>query len=161
MKLVFIIEIVILFLGIITAILWVRDPSGDYYEPIAYILGVIGLVIELIRRKIRKPKSLSVHANDVTWFEIERRFPVLIAEMKEDFANPENINVRKFFIKSSKTSVNKSEHCFEYHTDVHPNLTAAISYFEDLGLIQDITPGNCPLYILKENFVDYLQSKNA
>lgn len=161
LKLIFIIEIIIWILCLITAVLWVREPSVDYYEPITYVLGVIGLGIELTRRNTGKPKNLSYPADDVAWYEIERRFPVLIAEMKEDFANPENINVRKFFIKSSKTSVNRSEHCFEYHTDVHPDLTAAISYFEDLGLIRDITSGNCPMYILKEHFVDYLQSKNA
>ena len=161
MKSVFIIEIIIWFLCLITAVLWVSEPSADYYEPITYVLGVIGLGIELVRRNFGKPKSLSDHPDDVEWYEIERRFPVLIAEMKEDFANPENINIREFFIKSSTTTVNRSEPCLEYHTDVHPDLKAAISYFEDLDLIRDITPGNCPMYLLKERFVDYLQSKKA
>ncbi|WP_217522117.1 hypothetical protein, partial [Vibrio metschnikovii] len=91
------------------------------------------------------------------WQEIESKFPHLIKEMKNDFSSPKNHGVRKFFVKSKGTTVNSTEPSFEYHTDVHLDLSAAILYLEDLGLIEDITPGNCPMYRFKERFVDYLK----
>ncbi|GHF97274.1 hypothetical protein [Thalassotalea marina] len=91
------------------------------------------------------------------WKELELKFPLLIQEMKDDFASAENHGVRKFFVKTKHTVVNRSEPSFEYHTDVHSDLSAAMLYLEDLGLIEDITPANCPMYRFKERFVDYLK----
>ena len=91
------------------------------------------------------------------WKELESKFPYLIQEMKDDFSSPENHGVRKFFVKSKGTLVSRSEPGFEYHTDVHLDLSAAMLYLEDLDLIEDITTGNCPMYRFKERFVDYLK----
>jgi hypothetical protein len=95
---------------------------------------------------------------DRKWAELEKRFPNVIAEMKEDVKKPEFSSVRKFFVKSSRTIVNLSENSFEYHTDVHSELTAAIAHLEELGYIVDITPGNCPMYRMTEQFVDKLRN---
>lgn len=91
------------------------------------------------------------------WAEIENRFPAIIEEMKEDAKNPEFQNVREFFVKSSRTTVSRNEPCFEYHTDVHSDIGAAIRYLEELGYIEDITPGNCPMYRMREHFIDQLR----
>ena len=79
--------------------------------------------------------------------------------MVEDFKDPKNTDVRQFFVKSSKSSVNAIEKSFEYHTDIHTNISAAMHHLEDVGYIEDITPGNCPMYRMYEHFVDRL--KNA
>ena len=107
------------------------------------------------KRRNNEAKSES----DRQWEEICSRFPNVIDEMRKDARNEEFSVVRKFFVKSSKTTVNMSEPHLEYYTDVHPDLDAAISHLEDMRYIEDITPGNCPMYRMYEHFVDRL--KNA
>lgn len=94
---------------------------------------------------------------ETEWRDARQRFPKIIAEMIADVRKSENANVRRFFIKSSKTTVNIDKDHFEYHTDVHADLDAAINHLERLGYIEDITSGNCPKYRMREHFVDLLQ----
>ena len=94
---------------------------------------------------------------DEEWKDLERRFPKIIAEMKDDVRKPENVSVRRFFVKSSKTIVNTSERSFSYFTDTHSDINAAVAHLIELGYIEDITPGNCPLYRMKEHFIDRLR----
>lgn len=96
-------------------------------------------------------------AQRAQWKEVERRFPAIITEMKEDARNSKLQSVREFFVKSSRTTINRDEPCFEYHTDVHTDIGAAVRYLEELGYIEDITPGNCPMYRMREHFVDLLR----
>ena len=107
---------------------------------------------------IRRSKE-NTTLEDEQWDNLMSRFPVLIQEMIEDVKNPDFIGARNFFITESDSIINKAEPAFEYHTDVHPELNAAILYLEDIGYIQDITPGNCPMYRFFEHFYERL--KNA
>jgi len=104
----------------------------------------------------RRRKELASEA-DEEWADLKRRFPKVIAEMKEDAKNPDSVSVRNFFVKSSRTTVNRSEPAFEYHTDVHSDLNAAIAHLEEVGYIVDVTPGNCPMYRMREQFIDKLR----
>lgn len=91
------------------------------------------------------------------WKDIERRFSAVISEMRADFSGPEGKHVRTFFVKASNTTIGFiSEPCFEYHTDKHPEITAAVSHLARHGFITDITPGNCPMYRVHEHLVDRL-----
>ena len=95
------------------------------------------------------------------WQDIEQRFPAVIAEMRSDFSSQENRHVRVFFVKESNTMLGfVSEPCFEYHTDKHPDLRAAVVLLEQHGFITDITPGNCPMYRVHEKLVDALLRPN-
>lgn len=96
--------------------------------------------------------------HDELWVDLARRFPQVIANMKADVQKPDSLTTREFLVKSSGTQVNRSAPCFEYHTDVHSDLGAAISYLQELGFIEDITPGNCPMYRMREHFVDRLRN---
>lgn len=98
--------------------------------------------------------------DDELWADLASRFPKVIAEMQEDVQKSNCLTTREFFVKSSGShfTVNRSEPCFEYHTDVHSDLGAAISYLQELGFIEDITPGNCPMYRMREHFVDKLRN---
>ncbi|MCA9233383.1 MAG: DUF456 domain-containing protein [Planctomycetales bacterium] len=97
-------------------------------------------------------------AKDDEWAEICRRFPAVIEEMKKDVQSPEAANIREFFLKTASTTLNAPEPHFEYYTDVHPELPAAAKYLEDLGYIEDVTPGNCPMYRMREVLVDRLRN---
>lgn len=93
------------------------------------------------------------------WQDIEGRFPTVIAEMRADFSPEDNRHVRAFFVKTSRSSLGfVSEPAFEYHTDKHPDLRAAIAYLEQHGFITDITPGKFPMYRVQEKLVDALLS---
>lgn len=99
--------------------------------------------------------------DDERWADLASRFPKVIAEMKADVQRPHSLSTREFFVKSSVThfAANPSAPCFEYHTDVHSDLGAAISYLKELGFIEDITTGNCPMYRMREHFVDRLRNE--
>ena len=105
------------------------------------------------KRLAREASSESLRA----WHDLERRFPNVIAEMRKDANNPEMAAVRQFFVKTSRSSVNAAGPCFEYHTDVHPDLDAAIAQLERLSYVEDITPGNCPMYRMREELIDMLR----
>ena len=91
------------------------------------------------------------------WRDIETRFPDIVAEMRADFSSPEGQGVRAFFVKESNTLIAfTSEPCFEYHTDKHPNLRAAVLLLAHQGFISDMTPGNTPMYRVHESLVDQL-----
>lgn len=104
----------------------------------------------------RRAKELSSVQNK-KWVDLEVRFPNVIREMKKDVKNPVFLSVREFFVKSSRYTVNRSEPFFEYHTDIHSDISAAVQYLVELGYVVDITPGNCPMYRMKEHFIDQLR----
>lgn len=95
------------------------------------------------------------------WRDAERRFPAAISEMRDAFADPGSKGIRAFFVKDSRTTIGfTSEPCFEFHTDKCSDLQAAVLHLERLGLISDITPGNCPMYRVHEELVDWLMRPN-
>lgn len=95
------------------------------------------------------------------WQGIERRFPAVIEEMRSDFSPQGNRHVRAFFVKESNTTLGfVPEPCFEYHTDTHPDLRAAVALLEQEGFITDITLGNCPMFRMHEKLVDALLRPN-
>ena len=104
-------------------------------------------------RRSREQKSRNL---DV-WANLEARFPQVIGEMKDDVNKPKCDSMRYLFVKSSKSTVNMASPAFEYHTDAHSDLQAAIDHLEELKYIEDVTRGNCPKYRMREHFVDKLR----
>jgi len=104
----------------------------------------------------RRSKESAIQL-DEKWEDLKRRFPKVIEEMTTDANNPEMKGVRRFFVKSRGTVLNNSEPSFVYLTNDHADISAALAYLVELGYIEDITPGNCPLYRMKEHFVDKLR----
>lgn len=150
-------EIVVVVFLFILGLAWAFYPERNI-EPFFAVTSLILICIEIFRRIKNTKKSETVGVND-SFNDLVNRFPKIIDEMKQDVANPENSHIRKFFVKSSKTIVNSSGSCFEYHTDKHNDIEAAIAFMCDLNFIEDITPSNCPMYRFKEDF--YLKLKNT
>lgn len=101
-------------------------------------------------------RSEAKKESDQIWLDLKSRFPEVIQEMADDVQREPH--VRNFFVKKSTVTVSASGPCFEYNTGKHMNLKAAIAHIEELGLVEDITPGNCPMYRIRENFYDLLQN---
>jgi len=95
---------------------------------------------------------------DKEWKDIEKRFPEIIAEMKVFAKDAKYSHIRNFFLHSSKTSVNSPNPAFSFYTDVFPDIFALTAHLEDLGYIVDITPGNTPMFRMKENLIDKLKN---
>lgn len=109
---------------------------------------------------VRRDKKLAKEQGKL-WRDIETRFPAVIADMRQAFTSPEGKNIRAFFVKDSKTMIGfLSEPCFEFHTDEHPDLNAAVLHLARNEFITDITPGNCPMYRVHEKLIDWLARPN-
>ncbi|MEN5347404.1 hypothetical protein ABE599_27135 [Achromobacter mucicolens] len=95
------------------------------------------------------------------WRDVEARFPEIIAEMRADFSSSEGRGVRAFFVKESNTLIAfTSEPSFEYHTDKHPNLRAAVLLLAHHGFVSDMSLGKTPMYRVHESLVDQLTRPN-
>jgi len=95
------------------------------------------------------------------WQGIEQRFPEVISEMRADFSTTEGQGVRAFFVKESNTLIAfTSEPCFEYYTDKHPNLRAAVLLLKQHGFVSDMASGKTPMYRVHESLVDQLTRPN-
>ena len=95
------------------------------------------------------------------WRDIEAKFPEIINEMRSDILSTQGKGVRALFLKESNTHIAfTSEPSFEYHTDKHPELRAAVLYLAQHGFVQDITPGKTPMYRINEKLVDFLRAPN-
>lgn len=90
---------------------------------------------------------------------LRNKFPELIQEMINDINNPTFTNIRVFFVKNKSTILNFNEPHFQYFTDDHPNIQSAMSSMQVFGFIKDITPGNCPKYLISEQFYDLLRGE--
>lgn len=93
------------------------------------------------------------------WRELESRFPKLISEMRQDASKSGCEGIREFFTLRRGLQLNIQEPCFIYRPDDHPDLTAAVRHLEELGYIEDITPGNCPKYRMREALINQLLKK--
>jgi hypothetical protein len=133
----------------------------DFFSlSVGFLLGTLtGAAGQYIGEKYtdKRRRIESIADGNREWINLGKRFPDEISEFKADTNNPEFIAIREFFIKSSKTTVNRTEPYFEYHTDKLVNLEAAISQLERLGYIENITLGNCPHYRMTEDFIDRLR----
>lgn len=87
------------------------------------------------------------------------KFSEVIEEMKGDLESSGFEDVREFFIKSKGTTVATPNEHFEYDPEEQPKLVAAIARLKELGLIEDITSGNCPYYLITVRLYEKL--KNA
>ncbi|MFC0131387.1 hypothetical protein CR105_03125 [Massilia eurypsychrophila] len=105
----------------------------------------------------RRDQAEAAAANAL-WREAFDMFPEVMREMQADVRNPRLAGVRDFFVKSSGSTVNSDRPHLEYHTDVHSNIMGAIAYLEEVGYIDDITPGNCPKYRMRLPFVNRLKA---
>ena len=86
-----------------------------------------------------------------------RVMPRLLAEMKADFNNEGMGLVREFVVLSNRrVSFSSEKKRFIYYKEDHPDLQNKVDLLEQYGLVKDVTPGNTPIYRMKEEFVEWL-----
>ena len=79
--------------------------------------------------------------------ELVAIMPDLIAELRDDFRNPEHQEVREFVLLPSETvRFGTSQKRFAYYESKHENLRGKVAVLENKGLVSDVTPGNTPIF---------------
>ena len=103
-----------------------------------------------------KTKVLSIFTPALT-DTLLRVMPRLLAEMKADFNREGMELVREFAILSnSRVSFWSEKKRFIYYQEEHPDLQNKVDLLQQYGLVKDVTPGNTPIYRMKEEFVEWL-----
>ena len=84
----------------------------------------------------------------------KKKMPELIAEIKKDLKDPEYEIVREFFILGKSNILNNEGKSLVYYYEDYKDLKEKVKYLEYLDFVEDITPGNCPMYRMSEKFVE-------
>lgn len=143
---------------------YLTHPSLDaptYIRNLKYFTE-IGQVQDFFSNNIIEdiPESVQVNSNSTLnklFQKVLQLMPKLLNEMKEDIVNDKTHLVREFFILPSREIlVNSSKPRFRYLENEHENLLNKIALLEEYGFVQDITPGNTPIYRFKEDFIALL-----
>ena len=85
--------------------------------------------------------------------------PKFFAAVKDDLTRPEFSQVREFAIVASSDITFVSEELrFVYYEDEVPNLRDLAQELEENGFVDDVTSGRTPIFRMRENFVQVLDS---
>lgn len=91
------------------------------------------------------------------WEGLCKRFPAVIAEMREDVMNPEFFHVREFFVREPGDVINNLTPALVYDSYKHRDIAAAIESLSEMGYIDDISKGESVMYRMRLAFVDRLR----
>lgn len=120
-------------------------------------IGAAGEYFALLFTDRRKEKE-AVARWRKQFEKVEAQLPKLIAEMKADFADPENEHVRKAFLLHNKgVHINMAGPSLSYYESEHVNLVGQFTILENYGYAYDDTTTNATRYRLTEEFVDLLR----
>jgi hypothetical protein len=137
------------------------DQENEWKRLLARELEAVGLKVEKenhnnetrigIGTMRRNHEDMSKEKRQ--FMEVASQMPDLISEMKKDLSAPEHKFIREFFLSKKAYTLNPGNLSFVYYEDDHPGLQGKIHVLENLGYIIDVTPGNAPMYRMKEDFV--------
>ena len=97
---------------------------------------------------------------EIEFASIKSDMPKLFAEMAQDLRGDESRSVREFFIAPNRRfPVNNNKPRFMYYEDEHPHLRVQVDRLEAAGYVDDVTPGNTPIFRMRELFVQLLRDK--
>jgi hypothetical protein len=85
---------------------------------------------------------------------IRATMPELIADIKNDLADPDNRTVREFFVAPSRSvTINSSQTRLIYYETDHPDLRGKVNILASSGYVSDVTTGSIPIFRMTEDFV--------
>ena len=83
----------------------------------------------------------------------------LLREMKRDVESDDSHLVREFALLSSKNvRFSSGKARFVYYKTEHPQLREKAELLVDRRLVQDVTPGNTPIYRMSDAFIAMLKA---
>ena len=95
---------------------------------------------------------------EIQFSSIRSDMPNLFAEMAQDINSDESRSVREFVIAPNKrVRFNGNKPRFMYYEDEHPHLRVQVDRLEAAGYVDDVTPGNAPIFRMQEHFVQLLR----
>ncbi|MCL9684488.1 hypothetical protein [Legionella maioricensis] len=91
------------------------------------------------------------------WNKLFDEHPLFMSLIKTDVSDPENQNIREFFVVEQHALLNSSSPRLRY--DLTDDNVAAVNKLEALGYIERLK-NNCLLYKMREDFIVQLKSIN-
>jgi hypothetical protein len=90
---------------------------------------------------------------------VYRESPKFFDDLRDELDRPEFRHVREFAILESSRVTFVSENLrFVYYEEDIPDLRALATRLEDLGYLDEVSPGKTPIFRLRENFVEALKA---
>jgi hypothetical protein len=103
-----------------------------------------------------REKSTQTQQNrKIDWNNLFEDHPLFMNLVKTDVSDPENQNIREFFVVEQNALLNSSIPRLRY--DLTKNNVAAVNKLEELGYIERLK-NNCLLYKMHEDFIIQLKS---
>ena len=118
---------------------------------------VIGGVGNYLAQKFIKNRPASEYNKNkkIDWEQLYQDHGVFINLIKTDMNEPENRNIREFFVVEPHALLNSSVSRLRY--DLTEDNSAAVTQLAELGYIERL-PNNCLLYKVQEHFIKQLNS---
>lgn len=105
----------------------------------------------------QRRKGEATRRANATFERMKVEMPKLIAEMRDDFAKPENSSHREFIVARRTWALQGVEACLAYYENEHPNLKQQIMILENNGCISDVSVTDLKRYRMSEAFVEWLK----
>jgi hypothetical protein len=140
------------------------DPSSLLdVSHIATFLGgaVVGCAGQYLADRFtdQRRRQESQSASKKQFSRLKGEMPKLIDEMSQDLSNDESNSIREFAVTANKRiSFNGDKPRFMYHKDEHPNIQLQVDKLLAAGYLDDVTPGNTPIYRMREGFVELIKA---
>ena len=105
----------------------------------------------------REQSAQAQQNKKIDWNNLFAEYPLFMNLIKTDVSDPENQNIREFFVVEQHTLLNSSMPRLRY--DLAGENVAAVTKLEELGYIERLK-NNCLLYKMHEDFIIQLKSIN-
>ena len=119
--------------------------------------GAIGTYCADTWTDIRRKRQAIKQRKD-QFLKLKRQMPKLIAQFKKDLSKHGQQLIREFFLLPNRGVClgGSQKHRLRYYEEDHNDLRCKIDLLETQGFLQDVTPGNTPIYRMTEEFVELL-----
>lgn len=94
-------------------------------------------------------------SKQLEWDKIDTDYPRFMNQLRLDINNPENKNIREFFVVDQNAVLHSQIPRLRY--DLTEDILPAVNRLEHLGYIEKIK-NNCLLYKMHEEFVNLLRT---
>lgn len=85
--------------------------------------------------------------------------PKFFDEIRRELEKPEFCHVREFAIlESSRVTFVSEDLRFVYYEEDLPDVKSVAAILDEIGYVEEISHGKTPIYRLRENFVEALES---
>jgi hypothetical protein len=101
----------------------------------------------------KRRKKETISEEDAFFQQLGKRMPDLFAEMQSDLLVDGHSEWREFFVVRKGAQLWASENSFIYEDDGSNAYLSKTRILEEHGYLVEITPGNAPMFRMRDSFV--------